>query len=84
MTKEQQPQLTQKGVEALDKLLKETVENRVLPATYFGVTGPDGELYYSCAGEKSYGNPDAGQVDPETSTSPLSVKADMQPSSSSR
>lgn len=68
MTKEQQAQLSQQGVEALDKLLKETVENRVLPATYFGVTGPEGELYYSCAGEKVFGKPEAGQVDPETST----------------
>lgn len=67
---QQQPQLSPEGAKPLDTLLKETVESRVLPATYFGVTGPDGELYYSCAGEKVFGNPEAGQVDPETSASP--------------
>lgn len=64
------PKLSPAGSAALDALLKETVESRVIPATYFGVTGADGELYFNCAGDKVFGSPEQGQVDADTSESP--------------
>lgn len=64
---QQAPKLSPAGVAALDTLLKETVEQRVLPATYFGVAGPDGEIYFNCAGEKVFGQPEHGEVNPDTS-----------------
>lgn len=61
------PKLSPAGAAALDALLKDTVDNHVLPATYFGLAGPDGEIYFNCAGDKVFGQPEHGQVNPDTS-----------------
>jgi len=61
------PKLDASGKAALDTLLKDTVESRNVPATYFGATTADGELYFNCAGERVFGEPDKGMVNEDTS-----------------
>jgi hypothetical protein len=61
------PKLSAKGAAALDELLKTSVEGRTVPATYFGATTADGPLYFNCAGERVFGEPDKGEVTEGTS-----------------
>jgi hypothetical protein len=59
--------LSQKGRAAIDNLLRETVESKRVPATFFGVTTADSELYYDQKGDRIFGKPDQGEVDEHTS-----------------
>jgi hypothetical protein len=61
------PKLSAKGSAALDDLLKTSVGGRTVPATYFGATTADGPLYFNCAGERVFGEPDKGEVTEHTS-----------------
>ena len=62
-----QPALDAAGTEALDDFLTKTVEGRVVPAVFTGVTTNQKEIYFNCAGEKVFGKTDEGHVAPETS-----------------
>jgi hypothetical protein len=57
------------GKEALDALLKRTVEGDAppFPAIHFGATTATGELYFNCAGDRVYGEPEKGAVNEDTS-----------------
>lgn len=61
------PKLGTGRQEALDTLLKRTVDERTMPAVHFGATTAEDELYFNCRGERVYGEPDKGMVDDDTS-----------------
>lgn len=65
MTTMPRPLVTPAGRAALDDLLEREVASRDIPATFFGVTNADEEIYWACAGDKEYGNP-AEQVTDQT------------------
>lgn len=57
------------GKQALDDLLRSSVDSRKVPAVFFGVTNADETIYSNCAGEKTFGDEADGQVDEDTSES---------------
>lgn len=65
------PRLSEEGKAALDALLKKAVESRVVPALHFAATTKDDVIYAGQAGERVFGEPDKGQVNEDTSESPL-------------
>ena len=60
------PSFKDTGKKALDDLLEKTVQERKVPAAFFGATDKNGELYFNCGGERVFGKPDEGQVTPDT------------------
>ncbi|WWD16008.1 hypothetical protein CI109_100433 [Kwoniella shandongensis] len=62
------PTLKPSGKASLDKLLKETVEKREVPAVFYGATNAKDELYFNQAGDKVFGDSASGQVDENTYT----------------
>jgi methyl acetate hydrolase len=63
----QLPSLTPEGKASLDKLLQTKVESRTVPATFFGATTAAGPIYFNCAGERVFGEPEKGLVNDDTS-----------------
>lgn len=63
------PRLSAEGKAALDELLAKAVESRTVPALHFAVTTKDGVLYQGQAGERVFGEPEKGNVGPDTSES---------------
>ena len=59
--------LSERGKQALDTLLVSKSKEAKVPALHFGVTTGDGVVYFNCAGDRVYGEPDKGQVDENTS-----------------
>jgi hypothetical protein len=64
------PHLKSSAKQALDQYLAKVVHDRKVPATTLGVTNKDGELWFGCGGERVFGQPDEGQISPDTSEYP--------------
>jgi hypothetical protein len=60
------PSLTQVGVRKLDRLLRESVKSRRVPATFFGLTNSKETFYWNCHGPVDFENPDGAAVDENT------------------
>ncbi|ORY32004.1 beta-lactamase/transpeptidase-like protein [Naematelia encephala] len=60
------PTISPKGKATLDALLAKTVEERTVPAVFFGATNAKEELYFNSKGEKVFGQPEEGEVYSDT------------------
>jgi hypothetical protein len=63
-------QLNSTGKQALQDYLDKVVRDREVPAVSLGVTNKDGELWFGCGGERVFGQPEEGQIGPDTSRVP--------------
>ena len=61
------PQLKDSGKKALQDYLDKVVSDREVPAVSLGVTNKDGELWFGCGGDRVFGQPEEGQITPDTS-----------------
>lgn len=61
------PQLKASGKQALQEYLDKVVGDKDVPAVSMGVTNKDGELWFGCGGDRVFGKPDEGQINPDTS-----------------
>jgi hypothetical protein len=62
------PRLEVSGSQALSSYLKEVIKGRESPATWFGATTAEGEIYLECEGERIWGDEAKGSVSQDTST----------------
>ena len=61
------PSLDSSAKATFDSFLKQAVESRTVPAIHIGAANADEILYFNCAGERVFGEPDEGMVDDDTS-----------------
>lgn len=61
------PNLKSAGSQALQDYLDKVVKDGEVPAVSLGVTNKDGELWFGCGGDRIFGQPDEGQITPDTS-----------------
>lgn len=66
MTVDALPKPQLKTCDALDTLLKERVAKRDLPAIFLGATNADESIYLNQAGERVFGDAEAGHVHEDT------------------
>lgn len=74
MTVDMLPAPELRSPDALDKLLRERVARRDLPAIFLGATNADETIYLNQAGERVFGNPSAGEVNEDTRESPTPTR----------
>jgi len=61
-----QPRLFPAAKAKLDAFLADTVASKAHPAIHLGATTAEGPLYLARGGERVFGEPDKGEVGPET------------------
>lgn len=62
------PTITSEGCAKIDSFLGSVVDSRRVPAMFLGATNAQEEIYWSCAGDKVFGDPSQGEVNSDTST----------------
>jgi hypothetical protein len=65
------PTITSEGRAQIDSFLSSVVGSRRVPAMFVGATNAQEEIYWSCAGDKVFGDPSQGEVNSDTSTFPV-------------
>lgn len=65
--------LKESGKQALEEYLDKVVQDREVPAVSLGVTNKDGELWFGCGGDRVFGQPEEGQITPDTSNLSLTT-----------